>query len=92
MHPGAEDYVRATQLQSNWLQIMQRTKRLTFFTAGYSQLSIIFPYIVVSPAYFAGKVQLGVFALTSLYFAGISLWRTFVPGDKSETDHGQETH
>ena len=35
------------------------------------------------------KVQLGVFALTSLYFAGISLWRTFVPGDP---DHTDETH
>ena len=33
------------------------------------------------------KVQLGVFSLTSLYFAGISLWRTFVPGDPG---HGQD--
>jgi phosphatidylcholine synthase len=38
------------------------------------------------------KVQLGVFSLTSLYFAGISLWRTFVPGDKSEPDHGEPDH
>jgi phosphatidylcholine synthase len=38
------------------------------------------------------KVQLGVFALTSLYFAGISLWRTFVLGDQGDPDHGQETH
>ena len=44
---------------SNWLAIMQRTKQLTFFTASYSQVSTIFPYIVVSPAYFSGAVQLG---------------------------------
>jgi putative ATP-binding cassette transporter len=38
---------------------MTRQKRLTFFTAGYSQVSTVFPFVVVSPAYFAGAVQLG---------------------------------
>jgi putative ATP-binding cassette transporter len=38
---------------------MQRTKRLTFLTAGYSQVAIIFPFIVVSPLYFAGSMMLG---------------------------------
>ena len=44
---------------ANWLAIMQRTKLVNFFAAGYAQVSVIFPYIVVSPAYFAGVVQLG---------------------------------
>jgi len=44
---------------ANWYAIMTRQKKLTFFTAGYSQASIIFPYVVVSPAYFAGVIQLG---------------------------------
>lgn len=44
---------------ANWYAIMTRQKKLTFFTAGYSQVSIIFPYLVVSPAYFAGVIQLG---------------------------------
>ena len=44
---------------ANWYAIMTRQKKLTFFTAGYSQISIIFPYLVVSPAYFAGVIQLG---------------------------------
>ena len=44
---------------ANWLAIMQRTKLVNFFAAGYSQVSVIFPYIVVSPAYFAGAMQLG---------------------------------
>lgn len=43
----------------NWMAIMSRQKKLTFFTAGYSQVSTVFPFIVVSPAYFAGVVQLG---------------------------------
>ena len=38
---------------------MQRQKQLTFFTASYSQASLIFPYIVASPAYFSGAMQLG---------------------------------
>jgi putative ATP-binding cassette transporter len=43
----------------NWLLIMSKQKQLTFFTAGFNQVSIIFPYIVASPAYFAGAFQLG---------------------------------
>jgi putative ATP-binding cassette transporter len=46
-------------LADNWVAIMRRTKRLTFFTASYAQISVIFPYIVVSPAYFSGGLQLG---------------------------------
>jgi putative ATP-binding cassette transporter len=44
---------------ANWMAIMSRQKKLTFLTAGYSQVSVIFPFIVVSPAYFAGAIQLG---------------------------------
>ena len=44
---------------ANWLAIMSRQKKLTFFTAGYNQASVVFPYLVVSPAYFAGVIQLG---------------------------------
>jgi len=44
---------------TNWWSIMQRTKRLTFFTAGYAQAAVVFPFVVASPAYFSGKFQLG---------------------------------
>jgi len=50
---------RFGQVVTNWIAIMQRTKKLTFFTASYSQASVIFPYIMVSPAYFSGAMQLG---------------------------------
>jgi putative ATP-binding cassette transporter len=56
---------------SNWLAIMQRTKQLTFFTASYSQASTIFPYIVVSPAYFSGAVQLGGLMQTASAFNSV---------------------
>ena len=54
-----------------WHAIMSRQKRLTFFTASYRQLSTVFPYIVVSPAYFAGKVQLGGLMQTASAFNSV---------------------
>ena len=55
----------------NWLDIMQRTKKLTAFTATYSQASIIFPYVLVAPAYFAEKVQLGGMMQTASAFSSV---------------------
>jgi len=43
----------------NWYRIMTQTKRITFFRVGYDQISVVFPFVVVSPAYFAGKMALG---------------------------------
>jgi vitamin B12/bleomycin/antimicrobial peptide transport system ATP-binding/permease protein len=51
--------LRFANVVSNWMAIMSRQKKLTFLTAGYSQAAVVFPYIMVSPAYFAGAVQLG---------------------------------
>jgi putative ATP-binding cassette transporter len=62
---------RFYRLAANWMLIMSRTKKLTFFTASYSQISIIFPYVVVSPAYFAGSVQLGGLMQTASAFNSV---------------------
>jgi putative ATP-binding cassette transporter len=43
----------------NFRQLMQRQKQLTWFTAGYSQFAIIFPFLVATPRYFAGEIKLG---------------------------------
>lgn len=50
---------RFRNVVANWMAIMLRQKKLTFFTAGYGQVSSVFPFIMVSPAYFAGAIQLG---------------------------------
>jgi putative ATP-binding cassette transporter len=55
----------------NWMDIMQRTKKLTAFTATYSQASVIFPYVLVAPAYFAEKVQLGGMMQTASAFSSV---------------------
>jgi vitamin B12/bleomycin/antimicrobial peptide transport system ATP-binding/permease protein len=55
----------------NWLAIMQRTKLVNFLANGYSLVSTIFPYIVVSPAYFAGVMQLGGLMQTASAFDSV---------------------
>lgn len=55
----------------NWMAIMSRQKKLTFLTAGYGQISAVFPYVVVSPAYFAGKMQLGGLMQTASAFDSV---------------------
>jgi vitamin B12/bleomycin/antimicrobial peptide transport system ATP-binding/permease protein len=62
---------RFGRVVANWLLIMKRTKKLTFFTAAYAQVSIVFPYVVVSPAYFAGKMQLGGLMQTASAFNSV---------------------
>jgi len=68
---------RFSRVVANWLLIMSRTKKLTFFTAGYAQASIVFPYVVVSPAYFAGKMQLGGLMQTASAFNSVQTSLSF---------------
>ncbi|MFJ2366175.1 ABC transporter ATP-binding protein/permease [Pseudomonas sp. NPDC087697] len=50
---------RFGKVWTNYWALMRVTKRLTFFTAGYSQIAIVFPFMVAAPRYFADKIQLG---------------------------------
>jgi putative ATP-binding cassette transporter len=50
---------RFERIRANWWELMRFTKRLTGFTAGYSQIAIIFPFIVAAPRYFTGAMPLG---------------------------------
>lgn len=63
--------VRFGHVVDNWLGIMTRTKKITAFTASYSQASVIFPYILVAPAYFAEKIQLGGMMQTASAFGSV---------------------
>ncbi|CCD85023.1 putative ABC transporter (fused ATP-binding and permease components) [Bradyrhizobium sp. ORS 285] len=62
---------RYGRVVQNWYQIMTRTKRLTAVTSGYSQVATIFPYVIVAPAYFAKKVQLGGMMQTASAFSSV---------------------
>ena len=48
---------RFARLVENWRAIMTRQKRLTWMTASYGQIAVIFPYFVAAPAYFVGKLD-----------------------------------
>ena len=76
LHGGEADENRGLQgrftaLMANWWGIMTATKRLTFFTAGFSQVASIFPIVVAAPAYFAGKIPLGGLIQTSSAFGQV---------------------
>ena len=62
---------RFGRVVGNWYGIMSRTKRLTAFTSSYSQAAVIFPYILVAPAYFADKIQLGGMMQTASAFSSV---------------------
>jgi putative ATP-binding cassette transporter len=63
--------LRFASIVRNWRLIMSKQKQLTFLTAGYSQVSSVFPFIVVSPAYFSGAVQLGGLMQTASAFGSV---------------------
>ena len=50
---------RFGKVVANWHLIMLRQKRLTFFTTTYTRFALVFPFLVASPAYFVGNMQLG---------------------------------
>jgi vitamin B12/bleomycin/antimicrobial peptide transport system ATP-binding/permease protein len=50
---------RFLRILKNWWEIMKCQKRLTWFTASYTQIAIIFPILVAAPRYFSGAIQLG---------------------------------
>ncbi|MDB5610447.1 MAG: putative transporter fused ATP-binding and permease component [Bradyrhizobium sp.] len=62
---------RFGRVVENWYAIMSRTKRLTAFTSSYAQAAVIFPYILVAPAYFADKIQLGGMMQTGSAFSSV---------------------
>jgi putative ATP-binding cassette transporter len=64
LYRGEEDELRGFRSRfnavvDNWWAIMKRQKLLTFFTAGYSQAAVIFPFVVGAPRFFSGAIQLG---------------------------------
>jgi vitamin B12/bleomycin/antimicrobial peptide transport system ATP-binding/permease protein len=62
---------RFGRVVDNWYAIMQRTKRLTALTSSYSQAAVVFPYVLVAPAYFADKIQLGGMMQTASAFSSV---------------------
>lgn len=83
---------RFSAVVQNWRAIMQVTRNLTFFTSGFGQAALVFPFAVVAPAYFAGRMSLGgIFQISNAFvqvqgalswvvdnYAAITAWRATV--------------
>ena len=50
---------RFARIVVNWWGIIRRRKKLTWLTASYGQVAVIFPFFVAAPRYFAKEIQLG---------------------------------
>ncbi|MDO8478940.1 MAG: ABC transporter ATP-binding protein/permease [Candidatus Rokubacteria bacterium] len=62
----------------NWWDIMRQQKRLTWFTAGYGQAAIIFPFVVAAPRYFRGEIPLGGLVQTASAFGQVQDSLSFI--------------
>src|SRR5215469_1287289 len=62
---------RFANVVSNWWGIMRRQKLLSWFSSGYGQVAIIFPFVVAAPRYFAGAFQLGELMQTAQAFGQV---------------------
>ncbi len=69
---------RFTDVVRNWWAIMRQQKRLTWFTAGYGQAAIIFPFVVAAPRYFRGEIPLGGLMQTASAFGQVQDSLSFI--------------
>ncbi len=50
---------RFSRVVGNWWDIIRRRKKLSWFTTGYAQVAVIFPFLVSAPRYFGKQIKLG---------------------------------
>jgi putative ATP-binding cassette transporter len=50
---------RFKKVFANYRGLMHRQKKVTWFVSGYSQLAVIFPFLIAAPRYFSHQIQLG---------------------------------
>ena len=50
---------RFLQVVGNFKQLLKVQKRFTWFSSGYGQAAVVFPFLVAAPRFFAGTIQLG---------------------------------
>ncbi len=48
---------RFKHVVENWLALTNRQKKLTWFTAGYGQASVVLPFLILAPAYFTNATM-----------------------------------
>jgi vitamin B12/bleomycin/antimicrobial peptide transport system ATP-binding/permease protein len=51
--------LRFAAVLRNYLSLLKSQKNLTWFTSGFGQAAVVFPFIVAAPRFFSGAIQLG---------------------------------
>jgi putative ATP-binding cassette transporter len=69
---------------ANWWGIIRRRKKLTWFTTGYGQLAVVFPFIVAAPRYFDKIIQLGGLMQISSAFGQVQESLSFIVNSYTE--------
>ncbi len=62
---------RFSGIVSNYYALVKQNLKLNSFVSSYFQLSVVFPYIIMAPAYFAGKLTLGQLTQTAGAFGRV---------------------
>ena len=62
---------RFSYVVGNWWALIRRQKKLTWFTAGYSQAAVVFPFLVAAPRYFSKSIELGGLMQTASAFGQV---------------------
>ena len=51
--------MRFSKVLTNYLRLIKSQKNLIWFTVGFGQAAVVFPFIVAAPRFFSGAIQLG---------------------------------
>jgi len=68
----------------NFWSIMKRVKRLNWYTSGYTQVAIVFPYLVAAPRYFAKQISFGDLQQTADAFGQVQTSLSFIVNSYAE--------
>ncbi len=68
----------------NFWNIMKRVKRLNWYTSGYTQVAIVFPYLVAAPRYFAKQISFGDLQQTADAFGQVQTSLSFIVNSYAE--------
>ncbi len=75
---------RFARVVMNWWGIIKRRKKLTWFTTGYAQLAVVFPFVVAAPRYFDKVIQLGGLMQISSAFGQVQESLSFIVSSYTE--------
>jgi putative ATP-binding cassette transporter len=75
---------RFSRVVVNWWNVIRRRKKLTWFTTGYSQLAVVFPFLVAAPRYFSKQIQLGGLMQISSAFGQVQDSLSFIVSSYTE--------